>query len=171
MNPLQWRKMTWLIVIFSGLMVAWAYFGLRGEVCSEYQQGTLDRDACEAGESIGTGIGAGLLFCIWFVGFIVLSLIWFMTRGGSNRSERLCPVCGTQTKAGQTLCKKCGYDYAAAAAAATYRPPEQLIETTGRIAPAPVPLPSSTLKRVCPNCGDSEIPESGRFCPSCGSPL
>ena len=171
MNPLRWRKMTWLLVIFSGLMVAWAYFGLRGEGCSDYPVGSVDRDACEVGESIGTGIGAGLLFCIWFVGFIVLSIIWFMTRGGSNRGERLCPVCGTQTKAGQTVCKKCGYDYAAAAAAATSRPPMPVIETTGRIEAAPSPLPASTLGRVCSNCGESDIPMTGRFCPNCGMAL
>src|SRR5215218_1483314 len=109
--------MTWLILIFTGVMVVWVYSGSRSEVCSEYAPGSTDREWCEAGESIGTGIGVGLMFCIWFVGFIVLSIIWFMTRGGSNRGERLCPVCGTQTKPGYTSCKKCGYDYAAAAAA------------------------------------------------------
>ncbi len=171
MSPLQWRKMTWVILIFTGLMAAWAYFGLRGEVCSEYQVGTTDREFCEAGETIGTGLGASFVFCIWFVGFIILSIVWFMTRGGANRAQRLCPVCGSQTKAGQTLCKKCGYDYAAAAAAASYRPPTPMIETTGRIAPAPAPLPASTLKRVCSHCGESDISMSGRYCPSCGSPL
>ena len=123
MNPLRWRKMTWLILIFTGVMIVWVYSSSRTEVCSEYALGSTDRDLCEARELIGTGIGVGLLFCVWFVGFIILSIIWFMIRGGSNRGERLCPVCSTQTKAGQTLCKKCGYDYAAAAALATYRAP------------------------------------------------
>jgi hypothetical protein len=170
-NPLRWRKMTWLILIFTGIMIVWAYAGTRGEECSQYAVGTSDRDFCDAGETIGTGIGVSLLFCIWFIGFIILSVIWFMSRGGANRSQRLCPVCGSQTKPGQTVCKKCGYDYAAAAAATASKPPTPVIETTGTIATTPMAVTASSLKRVCPTCGDADIPESGRFCPSCGTAL
>jgi hypothetical protein len=36
--------------------------------------------APQAGCELGTGIGAGLVVTLWFMGFIVLALIWFMTR-------------------------------------------------------------------------------------------
>lgn len=169
MNPLQWRKMTWLILVFSALMVAWAYSSTRTETCSEYAIGSPDREWCEAGATIGTGIGLGLLFCIWFVGFIVLSIIWFMARGGANRAQRLCPVCGTQTKPGETVCRKCGHDYALAAT--MQRPTIPVIETTGRLSSSVPSLPISQSLRKCPHCGETEIPESGRFCPSCGGSL
>jgi len=44
---------------------------------------------------------------LWFFGFIVLSLIWFMTR----RKGRTCPHCGEDVKKGRTTCKNCGYDF------------------------------------------------------------
>jgi predicted amidophosphoribosyltransferase len=46
---------------------------------------------------------------IWLIVFLVLSVIWFMTR----RKGRICPQCGEDVRKGQTRCGKCGYDYAA----------------------------------------------------------
>jgi hypothetical protein len=110
MNPLRWRKMTWLILVFSGLMLAWAIAGTTTEVCADYPAGSADREACELGEDIGTGIAATLIFTLWFVGFVVLSIIWFMTRP----RHRQCPRCGEDVKTGRTACGKCGYDFATA---------------------------------------------------------
>jgi predicted amidophosphoribosyltransferase len=45
---------------------------------------------------------------IWLIVFLVLSVIWFMTR----RKGRICPQCGEDVRKGQTRCGKCGYDYA-----------------------------------------------------------
>ena len=40
------------------------------------KQPQLSQDACEA----GTGIGVLLVLFIGFIGFVFLSLIWFMTK-------------------------------------------------------------------------------------------
>ncbi len=110
MNPLRWRKMTWTIVVFSGLMLAWIIAGTSTEVCSDYTPGTADREACELGEDIGTGIGLAAILFLWFLGFVILSIIWFMSRP----RHRQCPRCGEDVKRGRTACGKCGYDFAAA---------------------------------------------------------
>lgn len=109
MNPLRWRKMSWLIWIFTALMFIWMVSGAssNSDNCNEYTLGTSARSACEAGTNVGTGIGVVILFFVWFIGFIILSIIWFMTRP----SRRSCPVCGSEVKKGKTVCKKCGYDF------------------------------------------------------------
>lgn len=109
MNPLRWRKMTWAILVFSGLMLAWIIAGTSTAACGEYAPGTPDREACELGEDIGTGIGVALIFFLWFIGFVILSIVWFMTRP----RHRQCPRCGEDVKKGLTTCRKCGYDFAA----------------------------------------------------------
>jgi hypothetical protein len=50
---LHWRKMTWAILLWSGAMLTWL-----------------------AGTEPGVALGA----LLWFLGFVVLSLIWFMSR-------------------------------------------------------------------------------------------
>jgi hypothetical protein len=112
MNPLRWRKMTWVVLIWTGLMFAWMIGGAASaqdsaDCASEATQAL--RDACEAGTDIGTGLGVAALFFLWFIGFLVLSIVWFMTR----RKGRECPVCGEDVKKGRTTCKKCGHDFAA----------------------------------------------------------
>lgn len=115
MNPFKWRKMTWLIWIFTALMLAWIAAGVSetSDNCDQYSPGTSAYESCQTGTEIGTGLGVTLLFFVWFVGFIILSIIWFMTRG----SRRSCPVCGSDVKKGKTTCKKCGYDFASGASA------------------------------------------------------
>jgi hypothetical protein len=102
--------MTWAILVFSGLMLVWAIAGTAGEVCGEYAPGAADREACELGEDIGTGLGIAALFFLWFLGFVILSIVWFMTRP----RHRQCPRCGEDVKKGHTACGKCGHDFAAA---------------------------------------------------------
>ncbi len=106
MNPLKWRKMSWLIIVFTAVMAIWIVSAVASETgcppdvanCAAYQ----------VGADIGTGVAVTLLFVIWLIGFFVLAVIWFMTRG----RHRLCPVCGSDVKKGRTTCKKCGYDFA-----------------------------------------------------------
>lgn len=103
----HWRKMTWVLIIWSALILIWAIAGgsSAGNECAS-KTAKLSREACEA----GTGIGVALILFIGFVGFVFFSLIWFMTRPRG----RDCPVCGERVKKGKTTCKKCGHDFAAA---------------------------------------------------------
>ena len=66
---------------------------------------------CQDASDVGTGIGVGLVVTLFVVGFVILSLIWLMTRP----KRRLCPSCGTDAKKGVTQCRKCGFDFAATA--------------------------------------------------------
>jgi len=155
MNPLRWRKMTWLLLIFSGVMFAWMAAAVSQADCEEEISG-----ASQAGCEAGTGIGVILLFFIWLIGFLVLSVIWFMTR----RQKRLCPVCGTTVKEGAIVCKKCGYDFAAAAAqglgVGSPMPPRQ------KSVPAPQ---GAALRRSCRQCGEQDIDPGAKYCPNCGN--
>ena len=99
--------MTWALILWSVLMLVWIIAGGAGANCGQYAPDSPERIGCEA----GTGIGiAGLMF-LWFIGFVILALIWFMTRP----KGRDCPVCGTLVKRGQTKCPSCGHDFAEAA--------------------------------------------------------
>lgn len=106
----RWRKMTWTIIAWCVLMAIW----IIGAIASADPESQCAREAyrgaCEAGSTAGTGIGVLALWFIWFFGFIILSLIWFMTRP----KGRECPVCGENVKRGRTICPSCQYDFAAA---------------------------------------------------------
>lgn len=103
--------MTWTIIAWCVLMALWLIAVIisadpAGKCAHEAYRG-----ACEAGTTAGTGIGVVALWFIWFFGFIVLALIWFMTRP----SGRECPACGERVKRGRTACPNCQFDFAAAA--------------------------------------------------------
>lgn len=102
MNPFRWRKMTWVLWIWVAIIIAWVAAGVNQANCEDEEF----TSACEA----GTGIGVGLVILFGFLGFFVLGFIWLVTR-----PRRHCPACGRDVKKGQTACKKCGFDLAAAA--------------------------------------------------------
>lgn len=76
----SWRKMTWAILIWTGLFVAWGVSagGAVSNNCAGEVGDALA--ACQAGTAIGGGLAFTFIFFLWFVGFIVLALIWFMSR-------------------------------------------------------------------------------------------
>jgi hypothetical protein len=51
--------------------------------CSHDQ--VLSSSACHDAAGAGTAIGIGVLLFVWFFGFIVLSIIWFMSRPQGQR--------------------------------------------------------------------------------------
>ncbi len=106
--------MTWVLIVWCLLILAWAIAGGAGNDCGS-KASQLNQEACEA----GTGIGVALILFIGFVGFVFFSLIWFMTRP----KGRECPACGETVKKGRTTCPKCDYDFAAAAGHAVPQPP------------------------------------------------
>lgn len=91
--------MTWVLIIWSALILVWAIAGGASADC-ENEEFT---SACEA----GTGIGIALILILGFFGFVILSLIWFMTRP----KGRQCPQCGHDVKKGLTQCASCGYSF------------------------------------------------------------
>jgi lysylphosphatidylglycerol synthetase-like protein (DUF2156 family) len=102
--------MTWVVIVWCVVMAVW----IIGAIASAdpHQQCAHDvyRSACEAGSNAGTGIGVVALWFVWFFGFLILSLIWFMSRP----KGRTCPACGENVKRGKTACPSCDYDFAAA---------------------------------------------------------
>lgn len=98
----RWRKMTWVLIAWSALIVVWAATGATANDCAS-EADELSRSACEA----GTGLGVMLILLIGFFGFAFLSLIWFMTRP----KGRLCPQCGDDVRKGAVQCSTCGYDF------------------------------------------------------------
>lgn len=105
----HWRKMTWALWGWTALCALWLVAG-----ATSVNNGNchgLSNSACTAATHIGAGIGAFLIFAIWLLVFLILSLIWFMTR-----PKRNCPRCGRSVKTGVTVCSGCGYDFAVATA-------------------------------------------------------
>ena len=104
----RWRKMTWVLIVWCALILTWAIAGggSAAEDCEQEQTENL-REACEA----GAGIGIAIIFLIGFFGFVFFGLIWLMTRP----KGRDCPVCGEFVRRGETKCRRCGHDFAAAA--------------------------------------------------------
>ena len=102
----HWRKMTWVLIGWSVLIMIWAIGGGSSTNCGS-KPSQLQREACES----GTGIGVAVVLLFGFLGFVFLSLIWFMTRP----KGRTCPACGENVKKGQTTCPECSHDFAAAA--------------------------------------------------------
>jgi hypothetical protein len=120
----KFRKMTWVLIIFSTILFAWmigAGVSAGNSVASDCAKdpsvtsGVLTKQECIDASNAGTGIGIGLLFFLWFMGFVVLGIIWFMTRP----RRRDCPVCGEGVKRGATVCKSCGHDFARALVTST----------------------------------------------------
>ena len=80
----RWRKATWALLIFSVLMLVWIVGGI-GALSDSCGGMTGDElEACQAGTAIGGGIGVTFLIILWFIGFIVLGLIWLMSRPKDN---------------------------------------------------------------------------------------
>jgi hypothetical protein len=80
----RWRKATWALVIFSVLMLIWIATGI-GAVSNECGGLTgTELETCQAATAIGGGIGVTFLVVVWFIGFIVLGLIWLMSRPKDN---------------------------------------------------------------------------------------
>lgn len=77
----HWRKATWALVIWTTVFVIWIVAGIASvPVPTVADCGVLDQQTCQAATNIGAGIGVTFLLIVWFIGFLILSLIWFMSR-------------------------------------------------------------------------------------------
>jgi hypothetical protein len=108
--------MTWVLIGWCTIILIWPIAGgasnNSSSYCEAHPSAYLSQKACEEARNVGRGIGVALILFIGFVGFVFLSLIWFMTRPRG----RECPACGETVKRGRTTCPGCGHDFAAAAA-------------------------------------------------------
>src|SRR2546423_9783446 len=102
MNPLRWRKMTWVLNIWNAIFLIWIIVGISDRASKSCAP---NDSLCVNASDTGTAIGVGLIIFLWFMGFLVLGLIWVMTRP----KHRLCPRCGHDVKKGWTECRSCGY--------------------------------------------------------------
>jgi len=101
----RWRKATWALVIWSLGILVWLLVGLSSRGCAE-ESGDIKQTWCE----VGTGVGIAVIVVIGFMGFVLLSLVWLMSRP----RVRICPTCGNDVKKGVTVCEACGHDFASA---------------------------------------------------------
>jgi hypothetical protein len=68
----HWRKMTWVLILWSALILVWAIAGGASASNDCANEGTkLNQDACNT----GAGIGIAIVLLIGFVGFVFFSLI------------------------------------------------------------------------------------------------
>lgn len=122
--------------------------------------GTTYTSACQTGAAIGTGIGITMLLGIWFVGFIVLSLIWLMSRP----VKRMCPQCGYEVKKGLTACIKCKYSFT------PQNSPEIVASTISVATPHVQPATPHVQPAFRGQCGT--VNQAGTaFCGRCGTAM
>src|SRR5262245_54404147 len=112
MNPLRWRKIGGGVKLWKGVFLDWILGGIADRASKHCPSGD---SLCVNASDTGTVIGVGLVFVFWFIGFVALSLVWFMSRARS----RQCPVCGSDVKTGLVRCGHCSHDFAAALAVPT----------------------------------------------------
>ncbi len=109
----RWRKATWALglwtVLMGGLLVATVQSV--NDMNERCVYSTISQSQCQTGVAVGGSVGVTVGLVIWFIGFIVLSLVWLMSRP----QRRLCPTCGQDVKRGVTVCGACGFDFASAA--------------------------------------------------------
>jgi hypothetical protein len=78
------RKMTWTLIVWTVVCLIWVVAGVHSadnqsaQYAAQHCQGFVQ--SCVSAGQAGSAIGAGLVVGVWFIGFIVLSLVWFMTR-------------------------------------------------------------------------------------------
>lgn len=75
----RWRKMTWVLIVWTGLMGIWIIAAV-ASASSPKDCAGLSQKACNDAANVGTGIGVALLVFLWGFGFVILSLVWFMSR-------------------------------------------------------------------------------------------
>lgn len=108
----KWRVFTWVILAVNLLFLIWVISGTSS--ASSNCNGLTGRalSDCQAGTAVGASIGIGLIIVLWGFVDVILGVLWLVTR---PKNRRICPSCGTEAKAGVTICKKCGYNFATAA--------------------------------------------------------
>jgi formate hydrogenlyase subunit 3/multisubunit Na+/H+ antiporter MnhD subunit len=107
LNPLRWRKMTLVMVVWVLLTLGAAAYGYwsieRSAVCFD-AQGTGPFCRYRVFSDAVRAAAAPLL--MYAVGTIVLGLVWLWTMP----DRPACPKCGSFSRSDQGVCRRCGYD-------------------------------------------------------------
>lgn len=86
----NWRKMTWVVIGWCTLILAWAIGGASSGASKNAadcaHSAYLTAQDCLAASNTGTGIGVAIILLVGFFGFVFFSLIWFMTRPRQPRA-------------------------------------------------------------------------------------
>lgn len=80
----RWRKATWALAVWTVLMAVWIGSGIVAvsDRCDGLRGTSLE--TCQAATAIGGGLGVSVLITLWFIGFVVLGLVWLMSRPKEN---------------------------------------------------------------------------------------
>ena len=70
---MRWRKATWALIIWTALMAAWLFYALANPATSEERYVPF----------VIVFTAVALILC-WFVGLVILALVWFMSRPKAN---------------------------------------------------------------------------------------
>jgi hypothetical protein len=130
---MNWRKPTWAVIVWTGLMVLWL-----ASLGSNAHCAYLD-DACHAHE-VGNYT---VVVVLWVVVVLPLVVIWYRSRS----NPRPCPVCATNVPAGMTQCSRCGYSFWASTEGSNVPPPPAYLPCWQCQAPVMRGQP------VCTKCG------------------
>jgi uncharacterized membrane protein YhaH (DUF805 family) len=101
--------MTWVLILFNLAILVWMISGAVSAAHDRSCAGLTgdDLQACQAGTAVGSGIGFTMIVVVWFIGMVVLGMIWLMTA----RNLRQCPECGSRARRGEITCRACGHDF------------------------------------------------------------
>ena len=77
------RKMTYVLWAWVALIIAWiatSSANIHNETAKCVNQGVLDHTTCANAVGAGSGVAIFAILVLGFMGFVILSLTWFMTR-------------------------------------------------------------------------------------------
>jgi predicted small secreted protein len=103
----SWRSWSWLLIVWSVVAAIAAIVLLTrlGDTCNTMNG--LGLSICQTGATIGSVLGALVLFAIWLIGFMLLAIGWIARRP----ARRLCPPYGHPVDEESRSCPTCGYDF------------------------------------------------------------
>ncbi len=82
-------RLTWILLVWLGLILLWLIGGFAN-----------GGDAASPVVMIGLAVG--------FWGFVLIGIVWFVSRLTAPLEKQACPRCGSTLQAGATACERCG---------------------------------------------------------------
>ena len=77
----RYRKSTWGLVVWTALIGLWLVSGManvaQSHTCDSAAEFT---QVCQAGTTVGAGIAIVFIGGLWFMGFLVGSVVWFASK-------------------------------------------------------------------------------------------